>query len=203
MNTSHLTQRQKQIYEFIRETIESRGYPPTVREIGKAFNIESPNGVMCHLNALVKKGMITRKGQEARAMQLTDYRRPSTIAELPLLGKVAAGTPIPAVEEVGERLNLADLLIRPDHIALRVRGQSMIEDHIDDGDYVVIRKQETAENGERVVAMVDDEVTLKRFYQGKNRIELHPSNGEMEPIIVDKDSDTRIIGLLVGVVRKC
>jgi repressor LexA len=203
LNTSHLTQRQKQIYEFIRETIESRGYPPTVREIGKAFNIESPNGVMCHLNALVKKGMITRKGQEARAMQLTDYRRPSTIAELPLLGKVAAGTPIPAVEEVGERLNLADLLIRPDHIALRVRGRSMIEDHIDDGDYVVIRKQETAENGERVVAMVDDEVTLKRFYQEKNRIVLHPSNGDMEPIVVDKDSDTRIIGLLVGVVRKC
>jgi repressor LexA len=200
---SHLTAKQKLIYEFIRDTIENRGYPPTVREIGKAFKIESPNGVMCHLNALVKKGMITRKGQEARAIQLVGRRAPSAIAELPLLGKVAAGTPIPAVEEVGERLNLADLLVRPEHIALQVRGRSMIEDHIEDGDYVVIRKQETAENGERVVAMIDEEVTLKRFYQEKNRIVLQPANGEMDPIVVEPDSDTRILGLLVGVVRKC
>src|SRR5262249_1842364 len=97
----------------------------------------------------------------------------------------------------------ADLFGGPNRYALRVRGQSMIDSHIDDGDYVVIRKQDTAENGERVVAMIDNEVTLKRFYKEKDRIRLEPDNGNMEPIIVDSDQDARILGVLVGVMRKC
>src|ERR1700731_3720155 len=150
---SHLTDRQREIYEFIKDKIESRGYGPTVREIGEAFEIQSPNGVMCHLNALVKKGLILRKGRSARAIQLVDHRRPGV--ELPLLGLVAAGQPLASAAQ-DDRLSFGDLFGGPNHFALRVRGRSMIEDHIQDGDYVVIRRQETAANGERVVAMVDN-----------------------------------------------
>jgi repressor LexA len=197
---SQLTERQKEIYEFIREKIESRGYGPTVREIGEAFGIQSPNGVMCHLNALVKKGLILRKGRSARAIQLVDHRPPGV--ELPLLGLVAAGQPLAASAQ-DERLSFGDLFGGPNHFALRVRGRSMIDDHIDDGDFVVIRKQETAENGERVVAMIDNEVTLKRFHREKDAVRLDPANPEMKPIYVDPNSDAQILGVLVGVLRRC
>ena len=201
-NPGSLTPRQKEIYDFIRAKMEKRGYPPTVREIGVAFEIKSPNGVMCHLNALVKKGLITREAQSARAIQLVDYKPGGHVVELPLYGAVAAGQPI-AAEATDDRLNFEDLFCGPDHYVLRVKGQSMIEDHIADGDYVVIRSQDTAENGERVVAMVDNEVTLKRFYHQGDQIVLQPCNGTMAPIVVDASSDTRILGLLVGVLRKC
>jgi repressor LexA len=197
---SQLTERQREIYEFIRGKIETRGYGPTVREIGKAFGIMSPNGVMCHLNALVKKGLILREEHSARAIQLVDHRPPG--AELPLMGLVAAGSPTQAVAQ-DERLNFGDLFCGPEHYALRVRGQSMIEDHIDDGDYVVIRKQDTAENGERVVAMIDNEVTLKRYHRDKGQVRLEPANGKMDPIVVDPSSESCILGVLVGVLRKC
>jgi repressor LexA len=200
-NHSTLTSRQKEIYEFIRDKIESRGYPPTVREIGDAFEIKSPNGVMCHLNALVKKGLIHREDKSARAIQLMDHQPPVS-AELPLYGSVAAGVPITAVE-TQERFNFADTFCGPDHYVLRVKGQSMIEDHIDDGDYVVIRPQQTAENGERVVAMIDNEVTLKKFYHQGGSVVLQPCNGTMQPIVVDPTSDTKVLGVLVGVLRKC
>jgi repressor LexA len=199
-DSSQLTERQKQIYEFIRNKIETRGYGPTVREIGLAFDIQSPNGVMCHLNALVKKGLITREDRMARAIQLVGHRPPSV--ELPLLGQVAAGSPSQAVAQE-ERLNLGDLFTGRDLYALKVRGQSMIDDHIDDGDYVVIRRQQTAENGARVVAMIDNEVTLKRFHRDKGQIRLDPANGKMQPIYVDPASDTQILGVLVGVLRRC
>src|SRR5881397_3300791 len=125
---SQLTERQREIYEFIRHKIESRGYGPTVREIGTAFEIKSPNGVMCHLKALEKKGLIIREGFSARAIQLVDHRRPG--AELPLLGLVAAGAPLAAAPQE-DRLNFGELFGGDNHFALQVRGQSMIEDHID------------------------------------------------------------------------
>jgi repressor LexA len=198
-DTSQLTDRQREIYEFIRDKIESRGYGPTVREIGEAFEIQSPNGVMCHLNALVKKGLILRKGRSARAIQLVNHV-PAT-AGLPMLGLVAAGTPTQAVNQ-DDRLEFKDLFYGPDNFALKVRGQSMIEDHIDDGDYVVIRKQETANNGDRVVAMIDNEVTLKRYYRDKQAVRLEPANGAMRSIMVDPTADAHILGVLVGVMRK-
>jgi repressor LexA len=197
---SQLTPRQRDIYDFIKLKIETRGYGPTVREIGKAFEISSPNGVMCHLNALVKKGLIKRELKSARAIELVDHRPPG--AELPLMGQVAAGVPTEAAVQE-DRLNFSELFCGPEHFALKVRGQSMIEDHIDDGDFVVIRKQETAENGERVVAMIDNEVTLKRFHRDKEQILLEPANGKMKPILVDPNSDARILGVLVGVLRRC
>src|SRR4051794_8237048 len=144
---SQLTDRQREIYEFIRSKIEGRGYGPTVREIGIHFDIKSPNGVMCHLKALEKKGLIIREGFSARAIQLVDHQPPGTT--MPLLGQVAAGTPTQAVDQQ-DRLCFNELFGGPNNFALRVRGQSMIEDHIADGDFVVIRPQETANNGERV-----------------------------------------------------
>jgi repressor LexA len=197
---SQLTVRQREIYDFIQDKIESRGYGPTVREIGQAFEIRSPNGVMCHLKALEKKGLIKREGFSARAIQLLDHR-PSS-ASLPMLGVVAAGSPTEAVAQ-DERLDFKEMFGDPNYYALRVRGQSMIDNHIDDGDFVVIRKQEQAQNGERVVAMIDDEVTLKKFYRDRNRIRLEPANEAMDPIIVNDPNGVRILGVLVGVIRKC
>jgi repressor LexA len=198
---THLTKRQKQIYEFIRDKIESRGYGPTVREIGEAFKIESPNGVMCHLKALQKKGLILREDGKARAIQLVDHRRPAK--GLPMLGVVAAGAPTEALAQDDERIDFDALFGGRNHYALKVRGQSMIEDHIDDGDIVVIRKQETADNGERVVVRIDNQVTLKRYFRDKSQVRLEPANGTMGPIILDSTTDASIIGVLIGVLRKC
>ena len=197
---STLTERQREIYDFIRDKIENRGYGPTVREIGLAFDIRSPNGVMCHLKALEKKEMIKREGFSARAIQLVDHHPHS--GGLPYYGLVAAGQPT-ATGQVDERLEFNDVLGGPDHYVLKVNGQSMIEDHIEDGDFVVIRKAQQAENGQRVVAMINDEVTLKRYYREKNRIRLEPANQTMEPIYVNPEEDSHILGVLVGVMRKC
>ena len=197
---SQLTERQKEIYHFIRQKIESRGYGPTVREIGEAFQIKSPNGVMCHLKALEKKGLITREEHAARAIQLVDHRPPAQ--GLPFLGKVAAGTPI-EVSEMTERLEVDSMFTGPNRFVLKVTGESMIDDHIEDGDYVVIQQQATAANGERVVAMIDNQATLRRFYREKDHIRLEPANTKMAPIIVDPTQDIQILGTLVGVLRKC
>lgn len=198
---SQLTERQREIYDFIREKIETRGYGPTVREIGLGFDIRSPNGVMCHLKALEKKGLIKREGFSARAIMLIDHRPPGS--SVPMLGRVAAGAPTEAVAQADERLEFGDLFGGPNHFALKVRGQSMIDDHIQDGDYVIIRKQETAENGDRVVAMIGSDVTLKKFVKKKDQVVLQPMNEAMEPIVVNPSEGVQIIGLLVGVVRKC
>ena len=197
---SQLTERQTEIYHFIRVKIESRGYGPTVREIGEAFKIKSPNGVMCHLKALEKKGLITREQHAARAIQLVDHRPPAQ--GLPLLGSVAAGTPIQA-SELNERLEVDQLFSGPNRYVLKVRGDSMVDSHIQDGDYVVIQQQETAPNGSRVVAMIENDVTLKYFYKEKDHIRLEPDNPKMQPIIVDASKDARVLGVLVGVLRKC
>lgn len=194
-----LTDRQREIYEFICQKIESRGYGPTVREIGTNFQIKSPNGVMCHLKALEKKGLIKREGFSARAIQVLDHRPAS--GGLPFLGAVAAGSPVQAVEQQ-DRLEFGDLFGGKDHFVLKVRGQSMIEDHIEDGDYVVIKRQQVANDGERVVAMINDEVTLKRFFKDKDHIKLIPANKTMSPIIVRSPDDAQVLGILVGVMRR-
>ncbi len=194
-----LTSRQREIYEFICQKVEVRGFPPSIREIGEAFAIKSPNGVMCHLRALEKKGLIKRQLNAARAIQIEGIR--SGGATMPMLGLVAAGTAIEAVPQE-ERLDLSEMFGGKDHYALRVRGKSMVDDHIDDGDVVVIRRQESAENGERVVAMIDREVTLKRFFKKKDTIRLEPCNASMPAITVDPSKDIRILGVLVGVLRK-
>jgi repressor LexA len=198
---SSLTEKQREIYDFIRGKIETRGFPPTVREIGEAFGIQSPNGVMCHLKALEKKGTISRTGFRARAIELVDYK--PGVTTLPLLGRVAAGSPVEAVNSADDQLDFHEMFCGSNHYALKVTGTSMIEDHIADGDFVVIRPQETATNGDSVVAMIDGEVTLKRIYQEKDHVRLEPANGSMKPIIVPASEKPRILGKLVGVLRKC
>lgn len=196
-NLERLTERQREVYELIRDLIRTRGYGPTVREVGTHFDIRSPNGVMCHLKALEKKGLITRDPQKSRAIQLATETPQGT--GLPLAGRIAAGLLSPAIEQ-HERIDFGELFNSDDLFVLEVNGDSMIEDHIADGDYVVIRKQDTAHKGEIVVALTDEnEATLKRWFPENGRIRLEPANSTMKPIYV---KNARVLGVVVGVVRK-
>jgi len=183
-----LTQTQQHILNFIRSYIQDNGYPPAIRDIGVHFEIKSPNGVMCHLKALQKKGYIHRdeknesRGGKARAITIPGVSAGGF--SLPMLGVVAAGKALEATEQ-SEHLDLKDLFGAENLFLLKVRGQSMIDSQIADGDYVVIRKQESADNGEKVVAMIDKAMTLKKFYKKRDQITLQPCNSTMEPIQVD------------------
>jgi len=190
-----LTKRQKLVYEFIRDKIVNRGYGPTVREIGERFSISSPNGVMCHLKALEKKGLILRRPNKSRAIELTEPLRGT---EMPLVGVVAAGLTSLAFEQQ-DSIDLGTMFSRDDTFALQVNGDSMIEAQIADGDYVVIRRQSQAAPGQMVVAQTDEgEATLKYWFPEKHRIRLQPANSTMEPIYLD---NARVLGVVVGVVR--
>ena len=194
-----LTSRQQKVYELIREKIRGRGYGPTVREIAEHFGIRSPNGVVCHLKALEKKGLIVREANMSRAIRLS--AEPINERSLPLAGRIAAGVLHEAIEQ-NERVDFQEMF-NPDTknlFVLHVSGESMIEDQIADGDYVVVQKQRTARKGQIVVAITDEgEATLKRWFPEKNRIRLEPANASMKPIYV---KDARVLGVVVGVVRK-
>ncbi len=203
-----LTKKQLAIYNYIRKHIETKGFPPAIRDICTEFNISSPNGVMCHLKALQSKGYINRvqKHENSQKAQARGITIPGVSAggfSLPLVGVVAAGKAIEAVEQ-DDRLELRDMFGQDDLFVVKVRGTSMIEGHIADGDYVVIRKKETCENGEKVVAMVDKAMTQKKYVKKKDTIHLQPMNSTMDPIVVDPEKqDVRILGVLAGVIRKC
>jgi repressor LexA len=191
-----LTDKQKSIYDFIKGKILTRGYGPTVREIGAAFGISSPNGVMCHLKALEKKGLITRQSGMSRAIELCE---PLSRTALPLAGRIAAGSPILA-EEQAEQIDFGPLLNDQNQFCLKVAGNSMIDAHIADGDYVIVRKQRTCRDGDIVVARVDgEESTLKRFYKEPHRVRLEPANASMQPIYATR---VEILGVVTGVVRR-
>jgi len=195
--TPTLTKRQKEIYEFLKDKIVNRGYGPTVREIGSHFGIRSPNGVMCHLKALEKKGLITRESHMSRAIQLTEA--PQKRMSLRLAGQIAAGSPLLA-EEQDEKIDFSPLFDTEDHFCLKVKGDSMIDDQIAEGDYVIVRKQKNCKNGEIVVALVDnEEATLKRLYKEGNRVRLEPANSKMKPIY---STNVQVLGVVVGVIRK-
>jgi repressor LexA len=195
----NVTKRQRAVYEFIRKLIRDRGYGPTVREIGQNFGISSPNGVVCHLRALEKKGLITRQPNKSRA--ITIVAEPVEPRGLPLAGMIAAGVLHEAIEQE-ERVDFGEMFdpTNKNLFVLAVSGDSMIDDQIADGDYVVVRKQRSARKGQIVVALTDEnEATLKRWYPEKNRIRLEPANATMKPIYV---KNARIAGVVVGVVRK-
>ncbi len=197
MSKPVLTQRQKEIYDFLRDKIVNRGYGPTVREIGLQFGIRSPNGVMCHLKALEKKGLISRESHMSRAIQLSNPPQPKS--SLPLAGVIAAGHPLLALQQE-ERIDFSGLFNSEDHVCLRVKGESMIEDHIAEGDYVVVRKGTEARDGDIVVARIDgDEATLKRYYRETHRIRLEPANKGMKPIF---STNVDVEGVVVGIIRQ-
>ena len=192
-----LTERQQNVYNMIRDLIVQRGYGPTVREIGEHFGIKSPNGVMCHLRALERKGLITRSPNKSRAIELTQTADRSGHA-LPMAGMVAAGPTTLAFEQ-NERIDFSEILFKDDRFILRVSGDSMINAHIADGDYVVIQKQETAAAGDMVVAQTPEgEATLKFWHPEGDRIRLQPANDSMAPIYV---REAKVMGVAVGVVR--
>lgn len=192
-----LTRRQQEIYDFIKDKIMNRGYGPTVREIGKGFGIKSPNGVMCHLKALEKKGMIIRDERMSRAIQLTDAPQLKRTS-LPLAGQVVAGSPVLAIEDM-EWVDFGELLESDDKFCLKVKGESMIDAQIAEGDYVIVRRQSTAEDGEIVVALVDgSDATLKYFFKERTRFRLQPANATMKPIY---STSVDILGVVAGVIR--
>jgi len=193
---SSLTPRQRDIYDFIKDKILNRGYGPTVREIGSGFRIKSPNGVMCHLKALEKKGLITREAHMSRAIQITE---PLSKMTLPLVGRVAAGNPRLAFEQ-NDQVDFSNLFGSDNQFCLKVTGDSMIEAQIAEGDYVVVKKQKTCRDGDIVVALVDgEEATLKRFYKEAHRVRLEPANSSMQPIYA---SHVDILGVVTGVIRR-
>lgn len=197
MSFDQLTQRQRSIFDFIREKISGRGYGPTVREIGEEFGISSPNGVMCHLKALEKKGLITREPNMSRAIQLTAAAYVDR--GMPLVGQIAAGNLTEAIEQA-ERFEFTDWFSQKNLFALKVKGDSMIEAAIADGDVVICRKARTADKGDIVVALTEDgDATLKYWYPEANRVRLQPANSSMKPIY---SRNVKVLGVVTGVVRR-
>jgi repressor LexA len=196
-----LTDRQAKIFEFIKDRVQSRGYGPTVREIGEQFKISSPNGVMCHLKALEKKGLLNRVRKHDRAIARAIEVAPEILAEekgMPLAGTVAAGLTNLAFEQA-ERVDFGSMFAKKSFFALKVKGDSMIEAQIADGDFVVVKKQRTAQSGQMVVAQTPEgEATLKYWHPEAHRIRLQPANSSMSPIYV---KDASVLGVVVGVVR--
>ena len=193
-------QNQQKILDFIRSEIETKGYPPSVREICAAVGLRSTSSVHMHLTQLEKQGVIRRDATKPRALELLDSPL-SRGRSVPLVGKVTAGQPILAIENIEDYLIIPNDLAaqEEDLFALRVQGESMIEAGILDGDIVVVHSQEQAENGDIVVALIDDEATLKRIFYENGHVRLQPENHAMAPIIVDR-ADVR--GKLVALVRR-
>lgn len=204
MQKKTLTDRQRSILDFLGDFLEGNGYPPTLREIGAHFGIRSPRGVQDHLEALERKGHIRRQREASRGIELLGVSRSSSanVVRLPLLGRVAAGQPVLSEENIEDWMEIDAALARKGSFLLKVVGESMIEAHILDGDTLVVQAQEEASNGEIVVALIDDEATVKTFYREKNAIRLQPENVSMEPILVPAGSaEVRILGKVIAVLR--
>ena len=204
---SKLSKRQQDILDFIKQEVKQKGYPPSVREIGLAVGLASSSTVHGHLERLETKGFIRRDPTKPRAIEILDSEEVmmiprSKVVNVPLVGKVTAGHPITAIENVEEYFPLPEHLAGYDQqvFMLEIVGESMIEAGIHDGDYVIVRQQNTALNGDIVVAMTDeDEATVKRFFKEKNYIRLQPENSAMEPIILD---NVTILGKVIGLYRE-
>lgn len=198
-----LSPRQKQVLEFIRQEVAEKGYPPSVREIGHAIGLASSSTVHGHLQKLEEKGYIRRDPTKPRAIEILSPGAPhrQQAVSVPVVGRVTAGQPILAVENIEEHLAISrDLLPAGDDVfVLRVKGESMIGAGIFSGDYVFVRQQDTAANGDIVVALIDDEATVKRFFFEADHVRLQPENPAMAPIRV---KDARILGKVVGVFRR-
>lgn len=197
-----LTERQSGILDFIKQQIKSKGYPPSVREIGDAVGLSSSSTVHSHLSQLEKKGYIKRNAAKPRAIEVIDNNLypGKDMINVPVVGRVTAGTPILAVEDIEDKFPLPlDFVKSEDVFMLKIKGNSMIKAGIYNGDMVVVRKQNTASNGDIVVALLGEEATVKRFYKEADYIRLQPENDEYEPII---SKDVIILGKVTGLLRK-
>lgn len=208
MSPTALTDRQRSVLDFLRDFLRENGYPPTIREIAGHFDLRSPRGVQDHLEALERKGYIRRARERSRGIELLELAakralEPSNVIRLPLIGKVAAGVPVLSEENIEEWIEVdASFAAREGNFLLKVVGDSMVEAHILDGDTIVVSPQETARDGEIVVALVDDEATVKTFYKEPGGIRLQPENAALQPIWVPAGSaEVRIIGKVVAVMR--
>ncbi len=198
----YLTKRQRQILDFVKQFIEEKGYSPSLEEIGAAFGLTSPATVHKHVQNLMEKKLLKRGWNRSRSIEVLEGKAVQPMRELPLMGFIAAGSPLEAIADPATiALPWAEAGARNLYV-LQVRGQSMIEEHIQDGDYVIIEERETAINGETVVALLEGgEATLKRFYRENGRVRLQPANPVMQPIIV-REGEFRIQGVVVGILRK-
>jgi len=197
----HLTKRQQEIYQYLKDHIRGKGYAPSIMEIGEQFKLNSPATVHKHLTHLEAKGLIRKQHNLSRAIEIVEEAGSILSREYVLLGDIVAGKPIEVLEN-REVISLMPDAADKDVFVLRVKGDSMIEDHIKDGDFVIIERKDWAENGETVVALLDnDRATLKRFYREKGQVRLQPANREMEPIVVE-EGDFKIQGAVIGVMRK-
>ena len=213
MKSSMLTKRQQQIFNFILLNINKFGYPPTIPEIQEKFSFKSPNAVQDHLEALERKGYIARRPHKSRGLEILNGKiskdvivnTDDNITEVPIVGSVSAGMPILAQENIEGSIFVDKIISRNSRgmFALRIKGTSMVNAGILNGDFVLVHQQPTAEQGEIVVALIEDETTVKRFYKDKKKIKLKPENDTMEPIFIDpKENDVKIIGKVQGVIRK-
>src|SRR3954454_7884308 len=207
-----LTKRQAQTLDFIRQSIEERGYPPTLREIGESMGIRSTNGVNDHLRALERKGYLRREDMKSRALRLVSQEPEApanaddTSEDVQVLGRVAAGLPLLAEEKVVDTVRVDRMLVRGgrDVFGLRVQGDSMVNAGILNGDYIFVRKQASADRGEIVVALIGDEATAKYYYPEKDYVRFQPANDQMAPILVRATDfrPTMLLGVVVGVYRR-
>jgi len=208
-----LTKRQEQTLDFIRRSIEERGYPPTLREIGEYMGIRSTNGVNDHLRALERKGYLRREDMKSRALKLVQNEAPpkpsspeEDLIEVRVLGRVAAGLPLFAEENVIDTIRVDRMLVRGgrDVFGLRVTGDSMIDAGILSGDYIFVKRQATAERGDIVVALIGDEATVKYYYPERDYVRFQPANAQMAPILVRATDfkSTMLLGKVVGVYRR-
>lgn len=198
---ARLTNRQREILEFIREFANENGYPPTMREICGRFGFQ-PRAATNHVNALIRKGYLAKKPMKSRSLEVIGSSRRG-LRELPIVGRVAAGEPILAIENIEGAVMLpADWVQGTECFLLRVEGDSMVDAHICSGDYVVVKRQPTAEQGDIIVALLNDEATVKRILFENERVVLKPENKHMEPIVVrNGEKSIRIIGKVTGVWR--
>ncbi|MGI6606171.1 MAG: transcriptional repressor LexA [Peptococcia bacterium] len=200
-----MTERQKSILAFIKQEIKTKGYPPAVREIGKAVGLSSSSTVHNHLNQLEKKGYIKRDPTKPRAIEVLDdnLRITKEMINVPIVGRVTAGMPILAVENIEDTFPLPFDFTRSEEVfMLNVTGDSMINCGILDGDMVIVRKQQDARSGDIVVALIYDEATVKRFFKGDNYVRLVPENKSYEPIIIRDLEQFHILGKVIGLIRK-
>ncbi|HUK56991.1 MAG TPA: transcriptional repressor LexA [Nitrospiria bacterium] len=200
-----LTRRQERVLAFIKDSCEKNGFPPTVREIARHLRLRGPKGAQKHLAALEGKGYIRRRSRLSRAMEVVGWsgESASPTVVVPLVGRVRAGAPLLATEEAEQHLRLDRSLAPPGSFVLRVTGDSMIEAGIHSGDLAVVRPHPQPRNGEIVVALVNDEATVKRFYKDRHAIRLEPANARMNAIVVKPDQEeVRVLGKVVAIIRK-